>query len=158
MRLGRWSLAVAAVVPFMLGASAPAAAHGWDYVFASHDYVRGGVQGHGGIVTRYQHRGRYHVYVHVKACWGRCRFAVTSEGRTYYVGGGRVQTLASNSGHCSTPPYRWYNEGYTCDAMTRVVSNRRAAFCWTEVFGYATNRATRVVHSGLWSSNLGNCR
>jgi hypothetical protein len=94
----------------------------------------------------------------MKACFGNCRFAVTSEGRTYYVGGGRVEIVRRNHRTCSNPPFRWYNDGYTCDALTNVYSSREPTFCWTETFGYARNAMGQVVHSGLWGSNLGNCR
>ena len=151
--------AVAGAVSLTLLPAAPAAGHGWSYRFISHDHLSNGVQAHGGIVTRYLHpRSVFRVWVNMRACYGDCQVGVTSDGKTFYAGGGRVRIVASNSRYCVRPPYRSYNGGYTCDAMTRVVSRRAPKFCWSTVFAYVDSPRKGAIHRGRHTSGLGNCR
>lgn len=145
-------LAAMAAIGLTFGAPA-AGAHGWDYVFISHDTVKEGVQSHGGTVTEREHF-KYITEVRMLGCFGECEFSVDGEGNMTYASGGTVRVLAENTKTCFRPEFNRTHGGHTCDAMTSVVSRRDASFCWSEVRGTVFARNGDKAHSGYHRSNI----
>jgi len=154
-RIVRIAFAALLAVSFSVGTQGQASAHGWNFIFASHDNVAGGVQGHGGMVAQYKHYKGV-TTVRVVGCNG-CYVSILPDGRTIAYGGTR-RILASNTKTCVPPQWSSIHGGYACEAFTSVVSSTFYQYCWTEVQSQIFTSTTNVETSKSWFTRVGNCR